>query len=86
MPPLLPRFDRWQERVEDERQLAKVLLETGEAAPPRNGKPLTRSADGHDPARLRGLPAVGRNVAGAIRNTDPVQALLRKEARGELRR
>src|SRR5919106_1176229 len=35
MAPILPRFYRHQQEIEAERQLAKVLLETGEAAPPR---------------------------------------------------
>ena len=48
---LLPRFYRFLQ-AEEERQLARIILETGEA-PETNGKPLTRSANGHDPARLR---------------------------------
>jgi hypothetical protein len=32
-----------------------------------------------DPARLRGIPAVGRGCAGAMAGTDPVRALLAKE-------
>jgi hypothetical protein len=79
VPRLLPRFYRFQQR-EEERKLARILLESGGEDPPAtNGKPLTRSADGHDPERLRGLPAIGRNVSGAIRGTDPVGALLRSE-------
>ena len=74
---LLPRFYRFQQ-AEDERKLAAIILETGEA-PETYGKPLTRSADGHDPARLRGLPAIGRNVIGAVRGSDPVPALIAKE-------
>ena len=80
MPPLLPRFYRLQQAREDARKLAKIILETGEVPDAmKNGKPLTRSADGHDPARLRGLPAIGRNVSGAIRGSDPLGALIRKE-------
>jgi len=44
---------------------------------------MSRSADGHDPARLRGLSAIGRNVSGSTIHTDPVKALLAKERRGE---
>jgi hypothetical protein len=77
---LLPRFYRVQQEIEDARKLAKLLLETGEAPDGNGAKPRRRSADGHDPARLRGLPAIGRNVAGAMRDTDPVKALLAKEA------
>lgn len=81
VPELLPRFHRMQQRKDDERRITQIILETGEVPPETNGKPLSRSADGHDPARLRGLPAIGRNVAGAIRDTDPVGALLRSESR-----
>ena len=35
-----------------------------------------------DHRRLRGIPAVGRGVSGAISSTDPVRALLAKEPRG----
>jgi hypothetical protein len=33
-----------------------------------------------------GCPSIGRNVTGGTVQTNPVAALLRKEARGELRR
>jgi hypothetical protein len=81
---LLPRFHRRQLEREDERRLAQLLLETAvdEREPVRL---VRRSADGHDPARLRGLPAIGRNVSGSTVHTDPVRALLAKERRGELR-
>jgi hypothetical protein len=32
-----------------------------------------------DPVDLRGLPAIGRNVAGAIRHAEPEGALLAKQ-------
>jgi hypothetical protein len=80
--PLLPRFYRFREQAEAERKIAKAILEAGDA-PGNDSMPLRRSADGHDPARLRGLPAIGRNVSGARVDTDPVKALLAKEARGE---
>lgn len=34
---------------------------------------------GGDYRRLRGLPAIGRGVGGAIAHTDPMRELLRKE-------
>ena len=90
MPPLLPRFYRHQQQREDEKRINEIILETGcsvDEAETRAGvRLLSRSADGHDPARLRGLPAIGRNVTGAKPDTNPVAALLRKEARGDLRR
>ncbi len=86
MPEILPRFYRQMQELEDARRIAQIILETGEVPPEANGKPLSRSADGHDPARLRGLPAIGRNVSGATFHTDPVKALLEKERRGQLNR
>ena len=46
----------------------------------------TSTADGavwwiSDPVDLRGLPAIGRNVAGAIRHSQPEQALIGKQPR-----
>lgn len=75
----LPRYlDTHQERIEFERKLARILLETGEPAPPK----LTHaSAAGGDCARLRGLPAVAPGVGGAIHGTDPLRALLATERR-----
>ena len=78
MPQWLPRFHRRQQQAEDEKRLAKIILESGEAPDGNGSMPLRRSADGHDPARLRGLPAIGRNVSGARVDTDPVRALLAK--------
>jgi len=79
-PELLPRFRRRQLEADEERKLAAIMLETGEAPDGNGSIPLRRSADGQDPARLRGLPAIGRNVSGARVDTDPVRALLAKEA------
>jgi hypothetical protein len=76
---LLPRFFRYLEQLKDEEKIAQAIREAGEAPPDSNGRVLRRSANGHDPARLRGLPAIGRNVTGASPGTDPVNALLRKE-------
>jgi hypothetical protein len=66
--------------MEDEKRLAEIILEAEDAVDEREAPTLVRrSADGHDPARLRGLPAIGRNVQGAMRGTDPLRELLRKE-------
>lgn len=71
------------ERLEDERKLAKILLETGEALPEEyRGRPLRASADGHRDDRRRGLPIIGRGTGGASPGTDPLRALLEKERRG----
>ena len=83
VPEILPRFYVRQQQAEAERKIAKAILEAGDAPDGNGSMPLRRSADGHDPARLRGLPAIGRNVSGARVDADPVRALLSKEARGE---
>jgi hypothetical protein len=76
--PQLPRFHAYQERIEDERRLAAILLETGEAAPPKTAAGATA---GGDASRLRGIPALGRGVQGALAGSSPVGALLAKESR-----
>jgi hypothetical protein len=73
----LPRSHVRQERAAFEHELAKILFETG-AELPKNAKPVN-GAGGGEPARLRGSPAIGRNVSGAIPGTDPLNALLAKE-------
>ncbi len=56
---------------EQERKLAKVALETGNEVPRQTGHgPLIGS-----PAELRGIPAVGPRVGGAIRGTRPGDGL-----------
>ena len=81
VPQPLPRFvDDVHERIAWERKLAHILMETGEPAPRgRNGKLIGYRSAEDDPSRLRGLPAIGRNVAGAVRGSNPVAALLQKE-------
>ena len=63
--------------MEQARILARILLEVGEPTPER----LTSSAAGGDTSRLRGLPAIGRGVSGAVPGSDPLKALLAKEKR-----
>lgn len=64
--------------ADDARKVAKILLETGESVPVTPGPGMHA-----DPIRLRGIPVVGGS-RGAIWQTDPVAALLAKEA-GERR-
>lgn len=75
VPQRLPRF--LDTRLDDERRLARILLETGDEAPPS----ATGSTSGGDPARLRGLPAVGRGVSGTMPGTGPLAALIANERR-----
>jgi hypothetical protein len=84
---LLPRFYASLERMKDQRKLGAILLEAdAEPHPDSNGRVYRRSADGHNRGRARGIPIVGRvGGGGASPGTDPLAALLRKEARGELR-
>ena len=86
MAELLPRFLRYQQQREDEKKLAAILLE-GDEVDNEAGMTLRRSADGHNRDRARGIPIVGRaGGGGASPGTDPIAALLRKEARSERRR
>ena len=80
MPQRLPRYLAAEGRADDLRKLAKILLETGAAldAVEPEWKPVN-GAGGGEPARLRGLPAFGSNVTGAIPGTNPVAAPLAKE-------
>lgn len=67
MPQPLPRF--LDTRAEDERKLARILLETG-ASVPEPARTAGATAGG-DERRLRGIPAIGRGVSGAISGTQP---------------
>lgn len=64
----LRRFDAHYERIQDQRKLARILLETGEAAPTTTRPGATA---GGDERKLRGIPAIGRGVTGAINHTVP---------------
>lgn len=77
MPELLPRFHRFTEQLEDERKIAKAILEAGEAPPTRA---VAGATAGGDRRRARGVPLVGRGIGGTMPGTDPVSALLRRES------
>lgn len=68
----LPRFRRRQEEADSRRKIARILLETGEAAPERAAAGATAPGD---VLRLRGIPAIGRGVGGAIAGSDPARAV-----------
>jgi hypothetical protein len=63
------------ERVEDARKIGRIVVEAGA----EHVQVVTKATPVGDPRRLRGLPAIGRNVSGATWETDPVRALLAKE-------
>lgn len=64
---ILPRFDAHNQRIQDEQKLARILVEVGEPAPQAIG----HATAGGDERRLRGIPAIGRGVAGAVPGTAP---------------
>ena len=86
MPELLPRFKANTQRLEDEKKITAIVVESDEV---ENvvGMALRRSADGHNRARARGIPIIGRvSGGGASPGTDPAAALLRREAGSDGRR
>ena len=68
----LPRAFRRQLQAEDAAKLDRIIREVEEREPSRSAGVTA----GGDERRLRGVPAIGRGVAGAIRGTNPVGALL----------
>jgi hypothetical protein len=78
VPKPLPRFDAAQQKAADVQQVARIVAEVEEAAAPD-----AKHIAGASHANLRGLPAIGRNVSGAISGTSPEQALM---AKGQRRR
>lgn len=70
--PLLPRFNRFTEKAEDERKIARVLLESQGAEVP---KTVARATLPGDNRRLRGIPCVARGVSGVSPGTDPAHAV-----------
>ena len=83
MPPLLPRFEAFQQRIEDQRKLGRILLETEAAI--EVPKTVQRATLAGDPRRLRGIPAVGRGTAGAVSGSVPHRAVLRLDISGDVR-
>lgn len=75
MSQLLRRFNAISERIEDERKLARILLET---APNETPKTWTRATLPGDMRRLRGIPITARGVGGTSPGTDPLAAVLRR--------
>lgn len=65
---LLPRYTH--NRLEDERKIARLILETGGGTPdpPRT---VARATLAGDPRRLRGIPAIGYSVTGATPGSTP---------------
>ncbi|MEO5576454.1 MAG: hypothetical protein ABIR67_15130 [Gaiellaceae bacterium] len=76
---LLPRMRKLCDGAEHEAQvIARIVAQATNVDEPLVADPRVAAGD---PARLRGLPAIGPNVSGAMAGTDPVRALLAKESR-----
>lgn len=79
---LLPRYRERGDLLEQrrrERQQAAVLLDT--PAPELPAAPLRHLlTKPGDPRQLRGIPAIGRSVTGAIPGTDPERTTIRRAA------
>jgi len=59
-----------QERTNEQQNLNKILAQA-DTNPDLNSRTITRATAGGDERKLRGIPAIGRGVAGAINNTSP---------------
>ena len=64
LPPYDPKTDH-----EFQFKLARILLEVGEPAP----ETPSHGTAGGDERKLRGIPAIGRGVSGAVPGTAPHQ-------------
>ena len=71
MPQPLPRAYRRQEQTGDTEKVDRILREVGDE------QPASAAGAAGDERRLRGVPAIGRGVAGAIRGTRPRDGLFR---------
>lgn len=77
VPHILQRFTQRQQQREAEQKLAQLLLASGEAVTSTSTMAAHATAAG-DPHRLRGIPAIGYSVPGAIPGSNPLAALLTK--------
>lgn len=59
-------------------QLIRDAMQDADPGTPMRDGPATA---GGDPQRLRGIPAIGRSVSGAIRGTDPEREATRRADR-----
>jgi len=75
---LLPRFTNT--RLEDERKIARVILDGTETPAPEKN-PKRELAKPGDPRVLRAIPVIARGVGGTVPGTDPLGALLTSDHR-----
>lgn len=72
--PILPRFYAHMQRIQDERKLGRILLEsTGEET-----TTVARATLPGDNRRLRGIPVCARGVTGVSPGTDPLLAVVHR--------
>jgi len=78
-PELRPLIGAWLDRTEmrDAQERVKLRAHVEQS----KDVPITGQTAAGDISRLRGLPAIGRGVGGAVPGTDPLRALLKKERR-----
>jgi hypothetical protein len=79
---LLPRFHRLQLAREDSTKVAKI---TGQSTASERVQPGLALAKPGDPRVLRAIPVIARGVGGTIPGTEPLGALLHREANARLR-
>jgi hypothetical protein len=70
---LLPRFWTSLERIDDERKIARIVLEADASEAPST---VQRATLPGDMRRLRGIPISVRGIGGTSPGTDPVSVLL----------
>ena len=73
MPSILLVVKHAQQAQQDARNMARIALETSTSEEIATGKTARGATAGGDERKLRGIPAIGRGVAGAIPGTSPHQ-------------
>jgi len=71
----LPYIRRYEDRARAARQAAGITDNTAAA---NTSTPIKTSHTAADAHTLRGIPAVGRSVSGAIRGTNPLLETIRR--------
>lgn len=73
-PQILPRFNAAMNAIEDERKVARAVLESVDTS----STSISKATAPGDNRRLRGIPCVSRGVAGVSPGTDPLAAVIRR--------
>ena len=72
MSAILPRFTASMQRIEDQRKIGRILLESTAMEVPAT---VARATLPGDNRRLRGIPVVARGVSGVSPGTHPSDCL-----------